>query len=170
MRADPEPKITVRHRHGERTMTAAKADPPEASAFLKTQRAVMRIFFPEPVSFARGFAGIRRERGVSPPEFSAGRGFHPAAWCGRRDNLSGLFQQVGPAARPWRRRQSAGPKSLAQFLKPVGDFMDFLRLQLLDGRLDFLNRAHGATLIQSVPPRNGLFAPRSSSSVWEMRD
>jgi hypothetical protein len=35
--------------------------------------------------------------------------------------------------------------------------MDFLRLELLDGRLDFLNGAHVAILILSLPPCNGLF-------------
>ena len=54
------------------------------------------------------------------------------------------------------------PKLLAQFLKPVGDFMDLLRLQFLDGRFDFLNRAHVTTLIQPLPPCNGLFSTRSS--------
>jgi hypothetical protein len=47
------------------------------------------------------------------------------------------------------------------YQQPVGDLMDFLPLQLLDGRSDFLNRARDTTLIQTPPPRNGLFVPRN---------
>jgi hypothetical protein len=57
------------------------------------------------------------------------------------------------------------PKLLAQFLKPVGNFMDLLRLQFLNGRFDFLNRARSSTLIQPLPHRNGLFSTRSSVSA-----
>jgi len=61
------------------------------------------------------------------------------------------------------------PKLLAQFLKPVGDFMNLLRLQFLDGRFDFLNRAHGTTLIQPKPPCNGLFSSAVQSGHDEIR-
>jgi hypothetical protein len=70
MRADPKPKVAVRHGNGERAMTTAKASPPETSTFLKTQRAVMRIFFPELLSFSRGGASFRRQVPVTMPEIT----------------------------------------------------------------------------------------------------
>ncbi|MGA9452217.1 MAG: hypothetical protein WBW41_12835 [Verrucomicrobiia bacterium] len=59
------------------------------------------------------------------------------------------------------------PKLLAKFLKPVGDFMDFLRLQFLNGRFDFLHCAHGVTLIQPMPLCTGRFYAQSGQDMMK---
>jgi len=80
MSADPKPEVSVRHSHGRRAVAAAETHPPIAPALLKAKRAVAGIFHPETIGFASGGASFRRERGVGPPEFRVGQGFHPAAF------------------------------------------------------------------------------------------
>jgi len=59
--------------HSQRAMAATETGAPIAPAFLKTKRAVAGIFLPETVGFARGSAGLKRERGEGLPEFRAGQ-------------------------------------------------------------------------------------------------
>jgi hypothetical protein len=59
VRANPKPKVTIRHSHGQGALAAAKTGAPVTATLLKTERAMIGIFFPEAVCLARGGAGGR---------------------------------------------------------------------------------------------------------------
>jgi len=70
VRANPEPKVTVGYRNSQSAMATAETGAPKPSAFLKSKRTVMRIFFPEFVSFACSGAGLGRQDAIAAPEIT----------------------------------------------------------------------------------------------------